>query len=196
MRYIAFIAAALVLCACSSGQASQGTQVNRSQQTLAHDVSALKQSARTLVADAHYSVVPDSQQIRSDYGRAQSDYRVGRQRASCSDGSMRADASAVATDASKVHADLSSLQTDVQGIQGSASDLKLDMSTVQRDVNMLAKAGATPSADHSGAIAAANKALSDVNNEISRANQQANTIDRQAHQLATTARNYANSHCR
>ena len=67
MRYIALIAAALVLCACSSGQASQGnTQVSRALQTLAHDVSALKESARTLVADAHYSIVPDIQQIQSD----------------------------------------------------------------------------------------------------------------------------------
>ena len=83
----------------------------------------------------------------------------------------------------------------MQGIQGAASDLKLDMSTVQRDVNMLKKLGATPGAAPSGAVATGNKALSDVGNEISSANQQENTMDRQAHQLATTAQNYAKSHC-
>jgi chromosome segregation ATPase len=171
------------------------TQVSQAQRSLAHDTSVLKEDARGLAGDSHASFVSDIQQIQSHYGKEQSDYQAERQHGSCRDGSIRADAAAVAADSPKVDTDLSSTQADVQQIQGEISGVKDDMSVVRSDMSTLKKLRATPGTDPSGAFAADNKALSDAGNAVAQTSQQANMIDRQAHQLATTAQSYAKSHC-
>jgi conjugal transfer/entry exclusion protein len=66
---------------------------------------------------------------------------------------------------------------------------------IQSDLGTLQNLGAAPGTDSSSAVAAGNKALSNAAGAISWANQQGNAINNQAQQLATTATNYANSHC-
>ncbi len=185
------LALAVVVLALRAGSGGQA----RAQQSLAHDVSVLRDDASGVVGDSHASFVSDIQRIQSHYGKEQSDYQAERQQGSCRDGSMRADAAAVAADSSTVDTDLSSTQTDVQQIQGEISSTKGDMSVVRSDMSTLKKLGATPATDPAGAFAVDNKALSDVGNAVAQTSQQANMIDRQADQLATMAQNYAKSHC-
>jgi hypothetical protein len=66
---------------------------------------------------------------------------------------------------------------------------------VQGEASTLQGLGAAPGTDYSAIVAAGNRALRNAANAIAWASQQGNTINAEARSLATTAQNYASSHC-
>lgn len=180
--------------ASASAAASQAQSVSGAQSSLANDVSALSSDTATLNNDT--SLASDISQMKQDYGQEQSDYQTEQQQGSCSDGSMGADASEVSADASSVDADLSSLQADIQALQiNDINSVQTDLSNVAGDLSTLQGLGAAPGTPSSAAVAAGHKALTSAASAISWAKGQGQKINAEAQALATTAQNYASSHC-
>lgn len=172
-------------------QQEHDQQVSNAQQSLSSDISTLKNDASTLNNDT--TLAGDISTMKSDYGTEQSDYQTEQ-----SDGCPTAsgDAGTVSGDASTVDGDLSTLHGDIQILQGSSgiAGIQSDIAAVNSDVSALQTLGASPSQDPSGVLSAGNKAISSANAAISWATQQGNAIDGEAHQLATTAQNWASQH--
>lgn len=92
--------------------------------------------------------------------------------------------------------DLDTLNGDVTSLKaGDIQAVQNDLSNVSNDLSTLRGLGTSPHTDSSAAVAAGNKTLSNAANAISWATGQGNTINGGAQQLATTAQNYAKSHC-
>lgn len=178
----------------ASSTAAQRQAVSNAQQSLASDVSTLENDSSSL--NTNTTLAGDISTMKSDYATEQSDYQTEQ-----SDGCPGAsgDASAVGSDATAIDTDQSSLQTDIQSLQTSSggdgiSGIRADIAAVNSDLATLTNLGLAPAVDSSGTLAAGNKAISNAQAAIQWANQQASSIDGQAHQLATTAQNWASQH--
>jgi hypothetical protein len=175
----------------AQAQASQDQSVSQAQQSLASDVSALQNDASTLNNDT--SLAGDIKSMQSDYQAEQKDYQT-EQSDSCD--SMGGDADTVGGDADAVGGDLDTLNGDITDLQaGGIQSVKNDLSAIQNDLSTLQSLGSTPGTDSSGAVAAGNHALKNAASVISWAQGHGKTINGEAQQLATTAQNYASSHC-
>jgi len=174
-----------------AAQAQHDQQVSQAQQALSSNVSSLQSDSNTLNNDN--SLASDVKSMEQDYATGQSDYRT-EQSDSCD--SMGGDADTVGGDADTVGGDLDSLDGDIQTLQsGDIQSVKNDLASVANGLNTLKGLGAPPGTDSSSAVAAGNQALANAANAISWAQGQGKIIDGEAQQLATTAQNYANSHC-
>ena len=177
----------------ASASAAAATQqaISQAQQALASDVNTLASDAATL--DNDNSLAGDISSMKQDYATEQSDFST-EQSDSCD--SMGGDADTVGGDADTVGGDLDTLNGDITDLQaGDIQSAKNDLASVNTDLGTLRSLGATPDTDSSAAVAAGKKALRDAANAISWAQGQGNTINGEAQQLATTAQNYATSHC-
>ena len=174
-----------------AAQAQHDQQVSQAQQALSSNVSSLQSDSNTLNNDN--SLASDVKSMEQDYATGQSDYRT-EQSDSCD--SMGGDADTVGGDADTVGGDLDSLDGDIQTLQsGDIQSIKNDLANVANGLKTLKGLGAPPGTDSSSAVAAGNQALANAANAISWAQGQGKIIDGEAQQLATTAQNYANSHC-
>jgi hypothetical protein len=172
-------------------QQQHDQDVSTAQQSLASDVSSLESDAQTLNTDD--SLATAVNQMKTDYQQEQTDYAT-EQSDSCD--SMGGDADTVGGDADTVGGDLDSLNGAVTSLQGGdIQSVKTDLSDIQSDLSTLQGLGATPSISTSAAISTGNQALTSANSAISWANGQGSIINGAAQQLATTAQDYANSHC-
>jgi hypothetical protein len=174
-----------------AAQAQHDQQVSQAQQALSNSVSSLQSDSSTLNHDN--SLASDVKSMQQDYDTEQSDYRT-EQSDSCD--SMGGDADTVGGDADTVGGDLDSLNGDIETLQsGDIQSIKNDLANVANGLKTLKGLGAPPGTDSSSAVAAGNQALANAASAISWAQGQGKIIDGEAQQLATTAQNYANSHC-
>jgi hypothetical protein len=174
-----------------AARAQHDQQVSQAQQDLANAVSRLEGDKSTLNNDTSLSDAVS--QMKQDYEQEQSQWQTV-QSDSCQN--MSYDAGTVGYDAGTVNYDLGTLNYDVTSLQdGDIQAVKKDLSDVSSDLAALQNLGATPGTDSSSAVAAGNKALTSAANAISWAQGQGEIINGEAQQLATTAQNYANSHC-
>jgi hypothetical protein len=179
--------------ASASAAASQAQTVSNAQSSLANDVSALVSDTATLNNDT--SLASDISQMKQDYAQEQSDWQT-EQNTACSTDQVGGDADTVGGDADTVGGDLDSLNGDVTDLQaGDIKSVQTDLSNVASDLSTLQGLGAAPGTPSSAAVAAGKKALTSAANAISWANGQGQKINAEAQALATTAQNYASSHC-
>jgi hypothetical protein len=177
--------------ASASAAAATQQQVSQAQQSLASDVNTLASDASSL--DNDNSLAGDISSMKQDYANEQSDFKT-EQSDSCD--SMGGDADTVGGDADTVGGDLDTLNGSITDLQaGGIQSVKNDLASVNTDLGVLRSLGASPDTESAAAIAAGNKALKDAANAISWAQGQGNTIYGEAQQLATSAQNYASSHC-
>ena len=90
---------------------------------------------------------------------------------------------------------LTDLQASVSYRGARVEAVKNDLAAVQGEVHTLQGLGTAPGTDYSATVAAGDQALLNAATAISWAQDQGNSINEQAHQLASTAQAYANSHC-
>jgi hypothetical protein len=179
--------------ASASAAASQAQAVSNAQSSLANDVSSLSSDTATLNNDT--SLAQGVSQMKQDYAQEQSDWQT-EQNTACSTDEVGADADTVGADADSVGADLDDLNADVTDLQdGGISSVQTDLSNVASDLSTLQGLGAAPGTPSSAAVAAGHKALTSAASAISWANGQGQKINTEAQALATTAQNYASSHC-
>ena len=172
-------------------QNTHDQDVQHAQQSLAQDVTALENDSTTLNDDKSLSGAVSSMQ--TDYVQEQQEWQTV-QSDSCD--SMGGDADTVGGDADSVGGDLDTLQGDVSYLKsGEIQAVQTGLSNVQNDLSTLQGLGAAPATNSSTVIAAGKEALASAQSAINWADGQGNTINSEAQQLATTATNYANSHC-
>jgi hypothetical protein len=174
-----------------AAQQQHDQQVSQAQQSLAGAVSSLESDSTTLNNDN--SLAGAVNQMKSDYGQEQSEWQTV-QSDSCQN--MSYDAGTVGYDAGTVNYDLGTLNYDITSLQdGGIQTVRNDLSKVSNEISTIQNLGAIPGTDSSSAVAAGNKALTSATNSISWADGQSKTINGEAQALATTAQNYASSHC-
>jgi hypothetical protein len=174
-----------------AAQQQHDQQVSQAQRSLAGEVSSLESDSTTLNNDN--SLADTVSQMKSDYGQEQSEWQTV-QSDSCQNKSY--DAGTVGYDAGTVNYDLGTLNYDVTSLQdGGIQTVRDDLSKVSSDISTIQNLGATPATNSSPAVAAGNKALTSAASAISWADGQGKTINGEAQALATTAQNYASSHC-
>ena len=171
-------------------------QAGQAQQTLVNAVAALRGDASALAGNRQFST--DVGNIQQAYDAAKAEWQTEQKKGSCADGSMTAEASMVAADASWSGARLNTLRSDVQWVRrtsGPIARVQNELTAAQTNLNTLRSLAIAPDTDPSDTIDAGSKALDDMNNTISSAQAQGNAIAAQANQLATAAQNYAKSRC-
>jgi hypothetical protein len=177
----------------ASAAASQAQSLSSAQSSLVNDVSALWSDTATLNNDT--SLAQAVTTMNNDYAQEQSGWQT-EQNTACSTDEVGGDADTVGGDADTVGGDLDDLNGDVTDLQsGGISSVQTDLSNVASDLSTIQGLGVTPGTPSSAAVAAGNKALTSAANAISWANGQGQKIDGEAQALATTAQNYASSHC-
>jgi hypothetical protein len=168
--------------------------VQQAQQRLATDVTSLGNDSTKLNSDN--SLASGVQTMQQEYGSEQQDWKA-EQQGNCMDGSLNY--GPVTGDASAVGGYYNALKSDISALQSgpgiSIAQVKQDLAVVQSEVSQLQALGTAPSPDPSSAVAAGNQALKNAANAIAWASQRGNTINAEAGSLATTAQNYASSHC-
>lgn len=165
-------------------QQNVSNSIAQANQQLTTDVATLTQDATALETDK--SLATEIQTMQQDYASEQSDYQTELADSCLNKG---ADAGTVGADAGTVGADLGSLQADISTLQ--ANNVSHDLSAVQSDESTITNLGGSPDPDPSAAVAAGNKALSDVNSAIAWATSNGNSINNQAQQLASQAQRAA-----
>lgn len=175
----------------AQAQASHDQNVSQAQQSMANDVTSLQDDSATLNNDN--SLASAVSQMGQDYKQEQADFQT-EQSDSCD--SMGGDADTVGGDADTVGGDLDTLDGDITYLQsGEIQTVKSDLANVRNDLSTLHSLGATPAIGYSSAVASGNQALKNAASAISWAQGQGKMINSEAQQLATTAQNYASSHC-
>ena len=165
--------------------------VQQAQQKLASDVASLGYGSASLNSDN--SLAGSVTSMKQAYGREQQQYQT-EQSASCD--VMGGDADDVSGDADDVGGDLTDLQASISYLRSQKDQaVKNDLAAVQGEVHTLQGLGTAPGTDYSATVAAGDQALLNAATAISWAQDQGNSINEQAHQLASTAQAYANSHC-
>jgi len=165
--------------------------VQQAQQQLATDVITLGNDSARLNSDN--SLAGDVSSMQQAYGQEEQQYRA-EQSDSCD--VMGGDADDVGGDADDVVGDLIDLQASVSYLRSQkVQAVMTDLVAVQDEVGTLQGLGAAPGTDYSSTVAAGNQSLKNAANAIAWASQQGNAINAEARSLATTAQNYASSHC-
>lgn len=166
--------------AAQQQQQNIANQISQAQQQLASDVATLTSAATAL--DTDKSLAGVIAQMQQDYAAQESDYQA-ELADSCID--KPSDAAMVSTDASTVSSDQDTLQGDIDSLQDNT--VSQDLTAVQSDANTVTNLGGTPDPDPSAAIAAGNKALSDLSAAIASETSTSSSIVSQAQQLASEA---------
>ncbi len=171
-----------VIKAQASQQAAQkrNQQISGLQQTLRSDISKLTQDRAAL--ENNTSLAADILKMQGELAYEQGEY-VTVQHDSCA---VRAgDAYITQGDSDIVNSDADTLQSDINSLY--ANPVSGDLNAVRQVVSELRNLGASPAANPTKALAAANKAVSNSRTAIARTQQQASDLKGTADQVAQEA---------